>query len=109
LLANAVAGIKGVKLSVWGHTADDPDLARDGAVIFRYIEAGAGSLDALGSITHRHNNADGFAIAFCARRILESTEPDETGILIVLCDGYPAADGYGGETPPPSRPRGRAP
>src|SRR5690606_41717308 len=42
LLANAVAGIKGVKLSVWGHTADDPDLARDGAVIFRYIEAGAG-------------------------------------------------------------------
>lgn len=97
LLANAVAGIKGVKLSVWGHTADDPDLARDGAVIFRYIEAGAGSLDALGSITDRYNNADGFAIAFCARRILETTEPDETGILVVLCDGHPAADGYGGE------------
>lgn len=97
LLANAVAGIKGVKLSVWGHTADDPDFAWDGAVIFRYIEAGVGSLDALGSITHRHNNADGFAIAFCARRMLETTEPDETGILVVLCDGYPAADGYGEE------------
>lgn len=97
LLANAVAGIKGVKLSVWGHTADDPEFAWDGAVILRYIEAGVGSLDALGSITHRYDNADGFAIAFCARRMLETTEPDETGILVVLCDGYPAADNYEGK------------
>lgn len=99
LLANAVAGLRGVRLSVWGHTANT-ELAREGVLVHRYLDQaqpGGGNLESLGEITHHANNGDGWAIAYCAKEMLASGgEADESRILLVLADGYPSAWGYGG-------------
>jgi cobalamin biosynthesis protein CobT len=79
-----------VTVSVWGHTGNC-SRAEDGALIFRYIEAGIGHVDSLGSIKYRHNNFDSWAASWCAKRLL-SLSKGEHRVLFVLSDGKPAGN-----------------
>lgn len=96
LIEAAVRDMRGVHLSIWGHTADDRRHGVDGAFVFRYIERGRGSPYRLGDIQARDNNADGHALACCVERMGALSEPGEEQILITILDGHPQAWGYGG-------------
>jgi hypothetical protein len=94
LLAEALRGIRGVSLSVWGHTGNWHMRGADGALVFRYIENGVGDVNGLGDISGRGNNYDSWAINWVVKRMLDVTK-NEHKILFVLCDGKPAGQGYG--------------
>lgn len=96
LIEAAVRDMRGVHLSIWGHTADDRRYGADGALVFRYIERGRGSPHRLGDIQARGNNADGHALAYCVERMGALSEPGEEQILVTILDGHPRAWDYGG-------------
>jgi len=87
-----------VQMFIYGHTADQYESELGGRVdtaIRVYREPGF-AMDpyALGSVRSRCNNRDGDAILATARRIRKQT-PD-AGILFVISDGAPSANGYDG-------------
>jgi hypothetical protein len=94
LLYEACKGLRGVRTSVWGHTANT-EWDEDSALVLRYIENGKGDPNRLGDIQARANNADGCAIAYCAGKMEQAGEGKQK-ILFVLADGYPSAEEYGG-------------
>jgi hypothetical protein len=94
LLYEACKGLRGVRTSVWGHTANT-EWDDNGALVLRYIENDKGDPNRLGDIQARANNADGCAIAYCAGKMEQAGEGKQK-ILFVLADGYPSAEEYGG-------------
>jgi nitric oxide reductase activation protein len=88
----AVHDQEGVETRIWGHTGD---LSDPGSDLFRLWEPGD-SMSRLGLITtlDHGNNYDGFAIAYCISRMRNDPQPQK--VLIVLSDGYPAGQKYGG-------------
>jgi cobalamin biosynthesis protein CobT len=93
-LAEAAQKIAGVRLYVYGHTAN---MDRDDVTIYEHYTPGMGrDLSKLGNIEAHCNNYDGYAIKDVARRLSEDTA--ERKYLFVIADGFPAGAGYGGET-----------
>ena len=81
-----------VEFFVYGHTADQ---GKSGETQIRiYKEPGVNDSYALGSIEARSNNRDGDAILATALRIRSMTK--NPGILFVISDGQPSANGYSG-------------
>lgn len=86
---------KFINFFVWGHSANTGE-NRSGLIIFNYYnsENRKSNINTLFGIRARGNNADGFAINyvgdFLARR------RSRKKVLVVISDGAPHAEGYGG-------------
>lgn len=85
--------IPDVDLYIYGHTADNPS---SGVTYLRIYREKGTTTDPfkLGSVSARSNNRDGDAILAFAQRVRSKT--DAQGLLFVLSDGAPSANGYGG-------------
>jgi hypothetical protein len=95
MLAEAVRKIAGVRLYVYGHTANE--FGADSMTIFEHYTPRDGeNLTKLGGIRAHSNNYDGYAIKDVAKRLSEDQAKKK--YLFVIADGLPAGSGYGGET-----------
>lgn len=93
-LAEAIRKITGVRLYVYGHTAN---MGGSDLVIYEhYTPAMGADMSKLGNITAHCNNYDGYAIKDVAKRLAEDTAKRK--YLFVIADGLPAGAGYGGDT-----------
>lgn len=92
LLDEALSGVPGIDLYIYGHTADLASSGETNLIIYK--EHGAGARKALGSAEARDNNRDGVAIREVARRVRRFTQ--DRCLLFVLSDGAPAAQNYTG-------------
>lgn len=93
-LAEAIRKITGVRLYVYGHTANMSGM--DVTIYEHYAPSMGADLTQLGGITAHCNNYDGYAIKDVAKRL--STDPAKKKYLFVIADGLPSASGYGGES-----------
>lgn len=93
-LAEAIRRITGVRLYVYGHTANMGGV--DLTIYEHYTPAMGADMTRLGGITAHCNNYDGYAIKDVAKRLAE--DPAKRKYLFVIADGLPAGAGYGGET-----------
>lgn len=86
---------KFINLFVWGHSANTRD-NRDGVLIYNYYnsESSKANINTLFGIEARSNNADGFAINYVGEFLLKRHTRKK--VLVVISDGAPHADGYGG-------------
>jgi cobalamin biosynthesis protein CobT len=122
MLTEALNGIDGVDLSVFGHTGDvwsDGSYRRssglghvdkignvqsDGngeSLIMHYVTpmtGGVSNKHSLAQMTARGNNYDGFAIVECAKWMREWYVHCQRRILFVVSDGQPAGSDYHGES-----------
>lgn len=100
ILAEALKGIEGVQLGVWGHTCEGAyqggSVSRDELVIHQYYTPEHRELTGLEKISAFSNNLDGYAIAYVARQMDKHYSACPTKVLIHISDGMPAASSYGG-------------
>lgn len=90
LIAEAAKGVQGLDLFVYGHSADN--IERGTTELFVYRDHNVRTRFPMGNIRDRWNNADGYAIVECAKRVREQTR--ERCLMLVLSDGEPAALTY---------------
>jgi hypothetical protein len=106
-LREALIKVPDVELFIYGHTADLPsswhdtrDLKYKGGSgttqVFVYQEPGMKISKNLGFISGKYENRDGTAIISVAKRVRSKTQ--NRGVLVVISDGSPSANNYGGET-----------
>jgi cobalamin biosynthesis protein CobT len=93
ILAEALKKIAGVRLYVYGHTANN---GHNDLTIYEHYTPMSTDLTALGGITSYSNNYDGYAIKDVAKRL--SADQAKSKYLFVIADGLPSGHGYGGET-----------
>lgn len=93
VLAEALKKIAGVRLYVYGHTANNG--AQD-LTIYEHYTPTSSDLLALGGISSHSNNYDGYAIKDVAKRL--ALDSAKRKYLFVIADGLPSGHGYGGET-----------
>lgn len=98
LLYEAVSGISGINLYIYGHTADQIASGEEGhsTDIRVYVEPGRDKHKSMVDIHGRWENRDGTAILECAKRIRSKTQ--EKCIMFVISDGAPAAHDYWGDS-----------
>jgi Cobalamin biosynthesis protein CobT VWA domain len=98
ILAEALKKINGVRLYVYGHTANQhyDGMSSQSLTIFEHYTPGSADLAPLGGIRAYCNNYDGYAVKDVAKRLSE--DPAKNKHLFVIADGLPAGQGYGGET-----------
>lgn len=97
-IAEALTGLPGVRLSIWGHSGQGGyhgDHVKTAAVA-RYVDVGDKDYSRLSSIHASSQNIDGAAIRECQKYMVQRS-PDASKLLIVLSDGCPAGNGYGGK------------
>jgi len=92
ILAEALRKISGVRLYVYGHTANRA--GNDLTIYEHYTPAMGNDITKLGSIAAHTNNYDGYAIKDVAKRL--AADPAKRKYLFVIADGLPAGSGYGG-------------
>lgn len=93
LLVWALHDQEGVDTAVWGHTGDGAD---DASVdIYRIWEKGdpISRMGIFTTLDHR-NNYDGHAISYVVKQVMDQPHPQK--VVIVLSDGLPSGQGYGG-------------
>jgi cobalamin biosynthesis protein CobT len=105
-LKESLESVPDVELFIYGHTADIPGYrvssiggkgGSGSTQIFVYKEKGtATSAKSMGSIHGRYENRDGVAILATAKRVRQRTQ--NQGVFIVISDGSPSAQSYGGTT-----------
>lgn len=85
---------EGIETRVWGHTGDGSDGAS--VDIFRLWEVGdpMSRLGLIETLPHS-NNYDGHAISYVVKQVMDQPHPQK--VVIVLSDGLPSGQGYGGE------------
>ena len=93
ILAEALKKIAGVRLYVYGHTANN---GGHDLTIYEHYTPASTDLTALGGITSHSNNYDGYAIKDVAKRL--ALDSAKRKYLFVIADGLPSGHGYGGET-----------
>lgn len=93
VLAEALRKIAGVRLYVYGHTANTQN-GSDLVVYEHYTPAMGPDMTRLGNITAHSNNYDGYAIKDVAKRL--AADPAKKKYLFVIADGLPAGSGYCG-------------
>lgn len=84
-----------VELFIYGHTADMKGNESVDMTVYREKGFITDSFS-LGSVIQQCNNRDGDAIFATAKRMRSQTE--NQGLLIVISDGAPSAQGYGGRS-----------
>ena len=94
ILAEALKQITGVRLYIYGHTANE--VGSTDLTVFEHHTPTDKDIYNLGGISAHSNNYDGFAIKEIARRL--NADPAKQKYLFVLSDGYPAGRGYGGDS-----------
>ena len=84
---------EGIETRVWGHTGDGAGGAS--VDIFRLWEVGdpISRLGLIDTLPHT-NNYDGHAISYVVKQVMEQPHPQK--VVIVLSDGLPSGQGYGG-------------
>ena len=104
-LREALMKVPDVELFIYGHTADLPphhhrELNYKGGSgttqVFVYQEPGMKASKNLGFISGKYENRDGTAIISVAKRVRSKTQ--NKGVLVIISDGSPSAQNYGGET-----------
>jgi cobalamin biosynthesis protein CobT len=97
-LKEALEGVPDVELFIYGHSADIGRHGGSGTTqIFVYKEPGtATSPKSMGRIAGRNENRDGVAILATAKRVRQKTQ--NHGVFVVISDGEPSAQNYGGIT-----------
>lgn len=103
-LKESLEGVPDVELFIYGHTADIPShqVSQMGGKgghgttqIFVYKEPGTYTPPkSMGGINGRYENRDGVAILATAKRVRQKTQ--NQGVFIVISDGEPSAQNYGG-------------
>jgi len=91
ILAEALKKIAGVRLYVYGHTANN---GGHDLTIFEHYTPTNTDITALGGIQSHSNNYDGYAIKDVAKRL--SLDTAKKKYLFVIADGLPSGHGYGG-------------
>jgi len=94
VLAEALKRVSGVRLYVYGHTANIG--ADNELTIYEHYTPSSADLTELGGIQAHSNNYDGYAIKDVAKRL--ASDPAKGKHLFVIADGYPAGWGYSGPT-----------
>jgi hypothetical protein len=118
MLERALNGSKGISYEMWGHTGDvgsrgsrEPSnlreessspvagLAWDGPLLMRYIDSKQGLVDprALGRVTARSQNYDGYALEVVYKSMLDNSPDAHRRVLMIVCDGMPSGSGYHGD------------
>jgi len=97
-LKESLEGVPDVELFIYGHSADIDRHGGSGTTqIFVYKEPGtATSPKSMGRIAGRSENRDGVAILATAKRVRQKTQ--NHGVFVVISDGEPSAQNYGGTT-----------
>lgn len=93
ILAEALRKVAGVRLYVYGHTANTRS-GTDLTIYEHYTPTMGPNLSQLGNIRAHTNNYDGYAIKEVAKRLM--ADPAKKKYLFVIADGLPAGSGYGG-------------
>ena len=96
-LVEAIKGIRGIELVVYGHTADSGGVANV-VQMFPYYGKGFDNTKNLAVADGIANNADGFAVRFISQKMLEANPANANSIhhLFVISDGQPSANCYEG-------------
>jgi nitric oxide reductase activation protein len=96
-LVEAIKGIRGIDLVVYGHTADSGGVA-DVVQMFPYYGKGFDNTKNLAVADGIANNADGFAVRFISQKMIETNPANANSIhhLFVISDGQPSANCYDG-------------
>lgn len=98
LLREALVGIPGINLYIYGHTADQLLGYRESLDVSVYVEPGKESSKEdyllLAGISAKNENRDGSAILEVAKRIRKKTQ--DKCLMFVISDGVPAAMSYWG-------------
>ena len=96
-LVEAIKGIRGIDLVVYGHTADSGGVA-DVVQMFPYFGKGFDNTKNLAVADGIANNADGFAVRFISQKMIETNPANANSIhhLFVISDGQPSANCYDG-------------
>lgn len=96
-LVEAIKGIRGIELVVYGHTADSGGVANV-VQMFPYYGKGFDNTKNLAVADGIANNADGFAVRFISQKMLETNPANANSIhhLFVISDGQPSANCYEG-------------
>lgn len=99
-LTEALMNYDGVEVCVVGHTANNHYTGEGkediGVCIREYVTPERKNFYALANVEALSNNMDGFAIQYLADKMIKWYGDYDSRMLIVLSDGYPAAEGYGG-------------
>jgi von Willebrand factor type A domain len=93
ILAEAIKRVAGVRLYVYGHTAN---IEGSDLTIYEHYTPSNSDITNLGGIKAHSNNYDGYAIKEVAKRL--ALDPAKKKYLFVIADGLPSGHGYGGET-----------
>lgn len=93
-MAEALKRIAGVRLYIYGHTANQQGQT-DMAIFEHYHPDHGGKTTNLGLIQAYSNNYDGFALKEAARFV--SKDPAKRKYMFVIADGFPSGTGYGGD------------
>lgn len=93
--------MKGVKVRVRGHTTPNGEVVGGEALIYRIWEPGD-PVTRIGLISTcpKGWNYDGFAIDWCARELVETSQQGEDKVIVILSDGKPNALGFAYTGPP---------
>jgi uncharacterized protein with von Willebrand factor type A (vWA) domain len=91
ILAEALKKIAGVRLYVYGHTANT--MGAD-LLIYEHYTPTNSDITRLGGIAAHSNNYDGYAIKDVAKRL--ALDPAKRKYLFTICDGLPSGQGYNG-------------
>jgi len=96
-LVEAIKGIRGIDLVVYGHTADSGGVANV-VQMFPYYGKGFDNTKNLAIADGIANNADGFAVRFISQKMIETNPANANSIhhLFVISDGQPSANCYDG-------------
>jgi len=95
ILAQALRNITGVRLYVYGHTANLHGSCSELTLYEHYTPTMGDDFTALGLISAHSNNYDGYAIKEAARKL--NHDPAKKKYLFVLSDGMPHGRGYAGK------------
>jgi hypothetical protein len=100
ILAEALKGLEGIQLGVWGHTCEGHYQGGctpgDELAIHQYYTPEHPEMTGLEKISAFSNNLDGYAIAYVAKQMDKHYKDSPTKVLIHISDGMPHAYGYGG-------------
>lgn len=96
ILLQAIKGIKGIDIVVYGHTADSG--GHNTITIFPYCEKGMDNSASLTTAKALSNNGDGYAIRWVSQKMLDTNPANKNSIhhLFVVSDGQPSCASYGG-------------
>lgn len=97
-IAEALFDLPGVRLSIWGHSGQCRYHGKytEQSAVARYVDVGNRDMARLGSIDAFGQNIDGAAIRECQKYMVRQSS-DAAKLMVVLSDGVPAGNGYGGD------------